>query len=135
MEVFFYGLFMDTSILLKNGIVSSNPRISHLPDYALEIGNRASLVPVKGSNSYGLLMTCDEADIRKLYSELSVIDYVPEQVTVFVGSKEPVQATCYNLPPALLTGTNTTYANSLYQLARKIGFPKDYLAHIKTMTS
>ena len=47
MEVFFYGLFMDGNILLKNGIKPSNLRRGYLNDYALKIGNRASLIPCK----------------------------------------------------------------------------------------
>jgi len=53
MEVFFYGLFMDVTILLKNGIKPSNPRRGYLNDYALKIGNRASLNPCKNEKSYG----------------------------------------------------------------------------------
>ncbi len=133
MEVFFYGLFMDESILLKNGIQSMNPRKGCLIDYALKIGNRASLLPAKGEKSYGLVMTVDKDRIQLLYAEASVADYVPETVTIVTNTSEKVEAVCYNLPAALMTGTNETYATALHQLASKEGFPPEYLEKIKKM--
>ncbi|WP_420601327.1 hypothetical protein [Flagellimonas sp.] len=132
-EVFFYGLFMDQTILSKNGIVPSNPRKGHLNNYALKIGNRASLIPSKGEQSYGIVLSCDADTIRKLYSEASVADYIPEQVEVITEPNGTVQATGYNLPSELLTGTNTAYAESLYILAKQKGFPENYLEKIKKM--
>ena len=57
MEVFFYGLFMDVTISLKNGIKLSNPRRGYLNDYALKIGNRASLIPCKHERLYGIALS------------------------------------------------------------------------------
>ncbi len=133
MEVFFYGLFMDVNILSKNGIELSNPRKGYLNDYVLKIGNRASLLPSNGEKSYGIVMTVDGEAIHKLYAEPSVADYVPEEVDIITDAGDSVTATCYNLPPELLTGTNTSYALSLYELAKQEGFPDDYLAKIKGM--
>ena len=38
MNVFFYGLFMDSSVLEEQGVYPSNPRKGYLEDYALKIG-------------------------------------------------------------------------------------------------
>jgi len=133
MEVFFYGLFMDKSILLKNGIKPTNPRKGCLNDYALEIGNRASLLPTKGHKAYGIVMTVDDQAITALYAEASVADYVPEIVTIVMNAGETIDAVCYNLPAELMTGTNETYASSLLELATKEGFPLEYLEKIKLM--
>ena len=133
MEVFFYGLFMDVNILSKNGIKPSNPRRGYLNDYTLKIGSRASLIPSKNEKSYGIVMTVDSNDIQALYTEDSVADYVPEEVTIVTDTNESVTATCYNLPLALLSGTNESYADSLYELAKEEGFPDDYLEKIKKM--
>jgi len=134
MEVFFYGLFMDANILSEKGIKPSNPRTGYLNDYALKIGNRASLIPCKNEKSYGIVMTVDEDAIHYLYAEASVADYIPEEVTIITNSNESITATCYNLPSELLTGTNELYALSLYKLAKQKGFPDDYLEKIKNMT-
>jgi len=134
MEVFFYGLFMDVDILMKNGINPSNPRKGYLNDYALKIGNRASLIPCKNERSYGIVMTIDDDAIHNLYAESSVADYIPEDVTIITNTNDSVTATCYNLPSESLTGANESYALLLYKLAKQEGFPDDYLEKIKKMT-
>lgn len=130
MEVFFYGLFMDKDILIKNGINPSNPRKGYLNNYTLEIGNRASLIQCKNEKAYGIIMEVNDEEIIKLYAEKSVADYIPEKVKIVTESNEHLIATCYNLPLELLTGTNELYAKSLYELAKKLNFPKEYLDKI-----
>ena len=132
MEVFFYGLFMDRDMLSKNGVEASNPRKACLQNYTLKIGNRASLLPCKGETAHGLVMTVKEETVHRLYSEPSVADYVPEEVPAVIANNEVIRATCYNLPEELLAGANPSYAQSLYQLAKKQGFPEDYLEKIRT---
>ncbi len=135
MEVFFYGLFMDQTILEKNGLHPSNLRRGYLQDYTLKIGNRASLIPCDHERSYGLLFSVDEKAILSLYAETSVADYIPEEVAIVTDSAETIQAICYNLPASSLSGTNTTYARSLYELARSLSFPEDYLEKINRYDS
>lgn len=136
MEVFFYGLFMDAEVLKKNGIAGENPRKGALKGYALKIGNRATLVPDKKEVAYGIVMTVDDSSLDRLYSEASVSDYVPEQVTIALyQSDETLKATCYNLPLAMVRGTNTAYTNALYALAKREGLPKAYLEKIRSQSS
>lgn len=130
MEVFFYGLFMDEDILMKNGINASNPRKGYLNDYTLKIGNRASLIPCENEKAYGIVMEVNDEEIIKLYAERSVADYIQEKVAVVTETNEHLTATCYNLPLELLTGTNDAYAKSLYELAKRLNFPKEYLDKI-----
>nr|WP_299384223.1 gamma-glutamylcyclotransferase family protein [Allomuricauda sp.] len=132
-KVFFYGLYMDEAILLKNGIRPSQIQMGHLKDYTLKIGTRASLLPSPGSTAYGLLMTVDANHIKILYSETSVADYIPEKVDVYTNTTQPIEAICYNLPAELLSGTNAGYAQALYSLAKKLGFPEGYLKKIHSM--
>ena len=133
MEVFFYGLFMDEQVLCKKGVNPSNPRKGVLHDYTLKIGSRASLIPRKNENAYGIVMTIADEDVQKLYAEPSVADYLPEVVNVLTDAGDFIITTCYNLPEASLTGTNARYAESLFTLARQLGFPEKYLAQIKAM--
>ena len=135
MEVFFYGLFMDESILTKNGVAPKNPRKGYLNDYTLKIGNRASLVPCEGEKAYGIVMRVEEDQLVKLYAEPSVADYIPEEVQVVVEGEDPVSAMCYNLPEEFLIGTNASYARSLHELAKSLGFPDSYLMKIESMMS
>lgn len=129
--VFFYGLFMDASLLASKGIVPSRATVGHVDGYGLRIGRRATLVPDEGDRAYGVLMTIRAEDVRALYSEEGVADYVPESVSVVLsdGTLEP--ALCYNLPESRLQGTNPGYAESLLALAGRLGLPGDYLRQIR----
>lgn len=133
MEVFFYGLFMDPTILSQNDIEPSNIRKDHLKDYTLKIGHRASLIPACGETCYGILMTCDPNELQRLYSEPSVADYLAEEVHVSTQNKMSIKGLCCNLPPELITATNAKYADSLYQLAKRYEFPEGYLIYIKSL--
>lgn len=135
MDVFFYGLFMDVDILASNGVFPTRQDIGYLQDYTLKIGNRASLIPSKDTRAYGVLMTVDSDKMHDLYAEPSVADYIPEEITVVLNTGETLAGICYNLPAELLTGTNTSYAKSLYKLAKKIGLPIDYQQTIKRYIS
>jgi hypothetical protein len=129
--VFFYGLFMDESVLASKGISSSRPRIGAVHGYGLRIGRRATLVPDETSRAYGVLMTVGTQDLTALYSEESVGDYVSESVSVVLpdGTSEP--AVCYNLSESKReAGTNAKNASALRLLAGRLGFPDDYLQQI-----
>ena len=129
--VFFYGLFMDKSLLASRGISPSRATVGYVDGYGLRIGRRATLVPDETNRAYGVLMKIRAEDVRALYSEESVADYVSESVSVMLpdGTLEP--AVCYNLPESKLEGTNPQYANSLLILAGKLGLPSAYLQQIR----
>lgn len=129
--VFFYGLFMDESLLASKGIIPSGTAAGYVDGYRLRIGRRATLIPEHGSRAYGVLMTIEREEARDLYSDETVADYVPEPVSVSLPSGVVRSAVCYNLPPSKLDGANAAYADSLLILATKLGFPKDYLDQIR----
>jgi len=130
--VFFYGLFMDESLLASKGVRPSHSARAYLEGYRLRIGKRATLVPERGGKAHGVLMTIGRDDAAALYSEQSVSDYVAEAVTVMLPDGSIKQATCYNLPADRLEGTNPAYAESLLRLATSLGFPEEYLDTIRT---
>lgn len=129
--IFFYGLFMDESLLASKGISASRATVGYVDGYRLCIGRRATLVPDETNRAYGVLMTVRAEDLRTLYSEESVGDYVSESVSVTLpdGTLEP--AVCYNLPESKLEGTNSRYARSLLDLASKLDLPSAYLQQIR----
>ena len=85
--VFFYGLFMDESLLASKGIEPSHTAIGYVDGYRLRIGARATLVPQKASRAYGVLMTIRREEATDLYSDETVADYVPEPVSRFKRSR------------------------------------------------
>jgi hypothetical protein len=129
--VFFYGLFMDESLLASKGIIPSRATVGHVDGYGIRIGRRATLVPDESNRAYGVLMTMGDEDVRTLYSEGSVADYVAESVSVVLPDGTIEAAVCYNLPESELKGTNSQYANSLLNMASKLGLPSDYLQQIR----
>lgn len=130
-RAFFYGLFMDESLLASKGVSASTSSVGYVDGYGLRIGRRATLVPDHANRAYGVLMTLRAADVRALYSDESVADYVPESVSVVLPDGTVESAVCYNVPTRELEEANSEYANSLLILAAKLGLPDDYLQQIR----
>ena len=130
-KVFFYGLFMDESLLASKGIHPGASRIAYVDGFSLQIGERATLVPDAACRAHGVLMEIAAEDIDRLYAEPGVADYIaqPVVVTLSGGIREP--ADCYNLPAEKLEGANAEYAAALLALATKLGLPDEYLGHIR----
>ena len=129
--VFFYGLFMDTSLLASRGISPSRATVGYIDGYGLRIGRRATLVPDEANRAYGVLMTMLAEDLRALYSEESVADYIPESVSVVLPDGTVEAAVCYILPENKLGRTNSQYASALLALAGKLDLPATYLRQIR----
>lgn len=131
-KIFFYGLFMDRSLLTEKGLQPETIGPAVLSDYRLHIGDRATLVRSESSRAYGIVMELADEEARALYSEPIVRQYISERVTVeLLETGEAVEAYCYNLPPELaLAGANSAYAATLSSLAEALGFDADYVAEI-----
>jgi len=129
--VFFYGLFMDESLLASMGVRPMESTIGYVDGFGLHIGKRATLLPEANSRAYGVLMKITSEEVAALYSERSVADYIAEPVVVKLPDDTRVSAVCYNLPAARLGGTNPEYAAALLTLATKLGLPDSYLRHIR----
>lgn len=130
--VFFYGLFMDESLLASKGVHATERTVGFVDGYGLRIGERATLVPDSNSRAYGMVMKVAAEDVAALYSEQSVADYVAEPVVVTLPGDMRVPAVCYNLPAAKLVGTNREYAAALLALATRLGLPEAYLRQIRS---
>lgn len=122
---------MDESLLATKRIKPSNVRLGFVDGYALRIGERATLVRSPGGRAYGAMMDIAPHQATELYAEESVADYLPEPVIVDLMDGTRVEATCYNLPDDKITGTNKEYADSLLNVATRLGFPDSYLDQIR----
>ncbi len=127
-RIFFYGLFMDPSLLRGKGLHPTLVGPAELPGYRLHIGNRASLVPSPDATVYGMLIELPDEEATALYSAPDVRDYAPDQVNAVLLSDRSVQPSlCYNLPADKLgDGTNAAYAEQLSALVLELGFPPAY---------
>ncbi len=130
-DVFFYGLFMDETLLLAKGIRPQHRRLAYLENFRLMIGERATLVPSDGETVHGVIFSLNHAELDSLYADDSVSIYRPEAVIASVANDVQVPALCFNLPttPAA-TERNPEYAAKLKELAQRIGLPDEYISTI-----
>ena len=130
-EVFFYGLFMDETLLREKGLSPEGRRPACVEDFRLVIGERATLVPSEGGEAHGVLFSLTPGEVDALYSEESVSAYRPEAVCAQLADGSVVPALCFNLPAPPAPGErNPQYASKLRQLAERLGLPADYVSSI-----
>lgn len=93
-DVFFYGLFMDATLLRAKGIDPGELRRASLKGFELRIGQRATLMANPATTVHGLLGSLSQEDLDRLYSEPSVREYRPQSIEIQAGDR-PVRAQCY----------------------------------------
>ena len=122
---------MDEELLKSKGLSPSGVEIAFAEGFGLRIGERASLVKSDSERAYGLVMVVSHEELKALYSEKSVADYVPENLTVTTSNNKNILASTYILPVEKLTGQNREYACSLAILAKNVGLPSEYIEEIE----
>lgn len=128
---FFYGLFMDAQVLRQAGTKPSNFRRAYVADFALRIGQRATLVPSPGARAYGMLIALTHAELERLYSAPGLEAYRPEAVVAYPSEGEAVPALCYNLVQAPEPHErNPEYAMRLQSVLEDLGFPVEYVESV-----
>lgn len=131
-DVFFYGLFMDEELLRDKGMDPRDRRLASLENFALVIGERATLVPSPGQMVHGVVFSLTVDEVEALYSDASVSEYGPESVTARLTNNQPFQALCFNLPAAPAADhRNPQYVAKLRELAARIGLRPEYVNSIR----
>ncbi len=131
-DVFFYGLFMDEDLLRAQGIAPENSALAWLDGFALRIGKRATLIPVRSGRVHGLVMSLTTAELQRLYSQPGLEAYKPQAVLAQVADGGVVAALCYNLAEPPAPGeANPEYAVKLRAVAQKVGLPAEYVATLR----
>ena len=131
-EVFFYGLFMDESLLRAKGLSPRGGRVARVENFRLVIGARATLAPFAGGEVYGVLYSLARGEVDALYSEESVRAYRPEPVSARTADGRVVGALCFNLPaPAAHGERDPQYAAKLRVLAARLGLPPGYVSSVR----
>ena len=105
--------------------------MAYVDGFGLRIGERATLVKSENERAWGVIMTLSHKELLSLYGESSVADYVPETIEAIDSNNRTVEATVYNLPPALLSGQNRYYARSLTLVSKNAGLPDAYIKEIE----
>jgi hypothetical protein len=131
-DAFFYGLFMDESILRQSGVAPVNARQAYVSDFALRIGQRATLVPSAGAKAFGMLVALTHAELDVLYNAPGLEQYRPEAIVAQTLDGSFVPALCYNLREAPGPGEgNAEYAGRLRGVLSALGFPREYIESIQ----
>jgi hypothetical protein len=130
-DTFFYGLFMDNDILRESKLIPVNTRRAYVDDFALRIGQRATLLPSVGGRAYGMLVALTHSELDQLYSAPGLDQYRPEAVLAQALEGEASPALCYNLREAPRPHErNPEYAARLRGILSKLDFPPEYVASI-----
>ena len=130
-DAFFYGLFMDLEVLRASGVSPLDPRAAHVDDFALRIGQRATLLPSAGARAYGMLYALTHPELERLYTAPGLEGYRPEAVLAQPRHGPPTAALCYNLPePPRPDERNPDYAARLRLVLERLGFPREYTTAI-----
>jgi len=130
-DAFFYGLFIDQEILREAGVAPINPGRAYVEEYALRIGQRATLVPSAGARAYGMLFALTHSELDRLYTAPGLEQYRPEAVLAQPLEGTPTAALCYNLREAPQPHErNPEYAARLQLALSRLDFPAEYVASL-----
>jgi len=130
--VFFYGLFMDPTLLREHGVQPENPRAATVTGYRLAIGARAAMLPEARGTVWGLAYDLTHAEIDRLYGDATLADYREAAVTAMPTAGPPFAALIYTLPPdAVGPVRNTDYAAALTRTMVRLGAPDAVISQVK----
>jgi len=123
-DIFFYGLFMDESVLRAKGVEPRAARKAVVRDYQLKIGRRAMLVRQPSSQAYGMVYALTDHEIDSLYSEPGLEMYHPEVVVADFEDGSSSEVITFNLPGGADTSEpNLEYVAKLRLVLEHLAFP------------
>lgn len=130
-DVFFYGLYMDESVLADAGVTPRSPRKASADGFALTIGKRATLVRARGSRVWGVVFALTPEELAKLYGGPGLEAYQPQDIEVALENRAIIPARIYTLPqPPPPDERNPDYAGKLKAVLTRLEMPADYIAGI-----
>jgi hypothetical protein len=128
--VFFYGLFMDPAY--REG--PSVPRVRQravLPDYALIIETRATLIPQIGAKAWGIVEDVTHAELNALYAGPAMASYKPLAVTCRgLEAGGAIPAITY-IAPLSDAPADSAYVLKLANVLRSCGLPPESWESLK----
>jgi hypothetical protein len=128
---FFYGLYMDLEILREAGVAPASPRRAYVDDFALRIGQRATLLRSAGARAYGMLYAVTHTELDRLYTAPGLEHYRPEALIAHPLGGPPTPALCYNLGEAPRPQErHPDYAERLRRALTTLEFPPEYIASV-----
>lgn len=130
-DTFFYGLYMDESVLAGSGVTPRSQRRASASGFALIVGRRATLVRAPGATAWGMVYAVTPEDLARLYGAPGLEAYRPEEIEVVLENRAIIPARVYNLPQAPTPDErNPEYVEKLKAVLTRLRFPEEYVAGI-----
>jgi hypothetical protein len=134
--VFFYGSYINLTVLKEVGISPESIDIAKLSGYEIIIQPHANLVPSFEHSVFGILTTATHEELDRLYTEhaLGVLGetYLPEAVLVQTLDSSIEPALCYLAPTMKARLAANDYIDLIVGPARDYEFPKSYIKHLES---
>ena len=134
--VFFYGAYINFSVLREIDLIPEEYRVATLSGYKLNIGPTATLSREPGGTVWGIIATATHDELRSLYVDHARIflggDYFPRAVTVTDTDDNIIPALCYICADMKPVQAKTDYIEQIARPAEEYGFPRDYIKMIRS---
>jgi hypothetical protein len=134
--IFFYGTFMDASVLKEQGINSPRVIPARLSGYQIYIRPRVNLVPADRSFVYGSLAQLTHDEITELYAGLKQrfnLKYFPEAVLAETLDGNFRPALCYVAPRMDESPPDPEYIHQMGAAARAAALPEWYAVYLESL--
>lgn len=134
--VFFFGAYINFSVLREIDLIPEEYRVATLGGFKLSIEPSATLTREPGSTVWGIIATATHEELRRLYVEHAKIflggDYFPRAVTVTDTNDNIIPALCYICDDMKPVPAKADYIEQIARPAEEYGFPKEYVKMIRS---
>ena len=134
-RVFFYGSYMNPTVLREVGIVPERFEVARLDGYDFRIAPRANVVPSLQHSVYGVLVEATHAELDRLYAHARDVlgeTYLPHPVLTQTDSGGWFPALCYIASAMAPQRADPAYIERIVKAARDFGFPSWYIERLES---
>lgn len=133
--VFFYGSYMNPSVLEEVALSPSELRVARLSGFDIQISPLANLVPSDQHQVYGVLAELTHSELDRLYHHAEHVlggRYLPFPVVTHDQEGVLMPALCYIAPELEGADAEPAYLDRILAPARRFGFPSWYLERLES---
>lgn len=130
---FFYGSYMNRSVLREAEVVFEVFEVARLDGYDIKIAPRANLVPSAEHCVFGVLARASHAELARLYAHAKDVlgeTYLPHPVMTQLQNGDWRPALCYIAPSMVPRPPDPAYVDRIVAPARELGFPEWYVERL-----
>lgn len=131
--VFFYGSFINRSVLAGGGFTPERVSVARLGGFDIVRRPLATLDRSDQHAVYGILTWATHDELERLYGQSWVRAYRPEAVVVTTNEGALHPALCYIAPGKTAEPPMDRYLEHILEPARELGFPGWYLDRLEQL--